>query len=380
MGSALRVGLNLAYLVEDSGGSGRYARELIRGLLEVEPGIEITAWVGSTAPAGLAHEPWAQEVQWIRLPVPGIGSPWHLWHELAGIGLDARRRRIDVVHGLAYLAPVIHPGVATVVTILDVIWARHRDATSDMRFRIAMQVLAPLVGRSADRIIAISDAARDEVSSELGLDIAKMDVTPLGISPLSASGSEDPESVRGRLGLGPQPVVLCVAAKRAHKNLDGLIRGFALSPGGAQLVLPGSPTDYETQLRDLAAELGVQDSVHFPGWISDTDLEDLYSIASCFVLPTFMEGFGLPILEAMARGVPVACSDIPVLREVAGDAAVLFDPHDPASIAVAIERITGDRELVDGLMEEGRRRCAEFTWERTARATLASYRRALSRA
>lgn len=379
----LRVGFNLAYLVEDSGGSGTYARQLLPHLLLAEPDIELTAWIGTTAPEWLEREPWAGEVRWIRLPVPGLGTPWHLWHELAGIGFDARRRRLDLVHGLAYLAPLVHPGVATVATILDVIWIHHPEATG-ARFRAVMGTLAPMVGRRSTRIIAISEAARDDIAATLHLDIEKFDVTPLGIlpPPPPATGA-DPAGVRERLGLGAEPIVLCVAAKRAHKNLHGLIRALALLDQGSepgqrvQLVLPGSANEYEDQLRALARELGVEDSVRFPGWISDADLEDLYRLASCFVLPTLREGFGLPVLEAMARGVPVACSDIPALTEVVGDAAVLFDPHDPGAIARAIERIMGDPDLAGELVKRGRERCRMFTWERTALATLASYRRAL---
>jgi glycosyltransferase involved in cell wall biosynthesis len=378
------VGLNLAYLVEDSGGSGTYARQLLPHMMRAEPGIELTAWIGTTAPQWLARAPWAGEVRWIRLPVPGSGTPWHLWHELVGTGLDARRRRLDVVHGLANLGPLVHPGSATVITILDVIWIHHPEATS-RRFRAVMGTLAPAVGRASTRIIAISQAARDDIAQTLGLPVEKFDVTPLGIvSPAGPRSPGDPGATRERLGLGPEPIVLCVAAKRAHKNLHGLIRAFSLLAGDdageqpVQLVLPGSPNAYERELRALARELGVQRRVRFPGWLSDEQLEDLYRASACFVLPTFQEGFGLPVLEAMARGVPVACSDIPALREVVGEAALLFDPGEPASIAQAISRLIGDRKLAQGLVASGRERCRAFTWDRTAKATLASYRRALA--
>jgi glycosyltransferase involved in cell wall biosynthesis len=374
----LRVGLNLAYLVEDSGGSGTYARELIPMMLEAEPELELTAWIGTTAPAWLREQHWAGEVRWVRLPVRGVGSPWHLGYELAGIGLDARRRRLDVVHGLAYLAPIVHPGVRTVATILDVIWAQHREATTG-RFRAAMSTLVPLVGRSAARLIAISAAAREDIAATMHLNRDKFDITPLGVRQPPPREVPDRAATAARLDLGGEPIVLCVAAKRAHKNLHGLIRGLALmAPPRPQLVLPGSPNDYELELRALAAELGVAGSVRFPGWVSTADLEDLYALARCFVLPTFQEGFGLPVLEAMARGVPVACSEIPVLTEVAGDAALTFDPNDPSAIARALERLCADDALAAELAARGRERAGEFTWERTAAATLESYRRALA--
>lgn len=475
MNKPLRVGLNLAYLVEDSGGSGRYARELIPALIEAEPGIELTAWLGSTAPGDLQREPWAQEVRWVHMPVPGIGTPWHLWHELVGIGFAASRRRLDVVHGLANLAPVIAPRVASVVTILDVIWMHH-PGTMDARARIAMRTLTPLCGRSSSRVIAISQAAAEDVSATLKIPLHKFDVTPLGIASGtrdrvpgcmsygkeqtleiaprggeraldvtphgdararsiatdgnsyvygnghvhgdgdgagngdsdnggSGSGSGDEDggmrgvasiggdrvraadtasmAMRERLGLREGPLVLCVAAKRRHKNLDGLIRAMThlreRSENGRRplLVLPGSPTSYEGELRELAVEVGVEQDVAFPGWISDDELEWLYAQASCFVLPSFQEGFGLPVLEAMARGVPVACSDTSSLPEVAGDAALYFDPCDEWEMAAQVQRLLFDRGLAEELIARGHMRCEQFTWRRTAELTLRSYRRAI---
>jgi glycosyltransferase involved in cell wall biosynthesis len=381
--SALRVGLNLTYLVEDSGGSGRYARELIAAMLQLEPATEITAWVGSTAPASLFEEPWAQEVRWEHLPVPGIGTPWHLFYELGAIGLAARRRRLDVIHGLANLVPVSSPGVASLVTILDVIWMHHPDAM-DTRARVVMRTLAPLCGHSARRVIAISEAAAEDVSTMLHIPRRKFDVTPLGMTPprpgLERSGEAE---MRQRLGLREGPLLLCVAAKRAHKNLDGLIRALAALPAEVcephrpLLVLPGSPTDYERELRRLAAELGVEGDVAFPAWVEESDLEALYAAAAAFVLPSFQEGFGLPVLEAMARGVPVACSNTSSLPEVAGDAALLFDPGSVAGIAQQLTRLLGDESLAADLARRGPLRAEQFTWTRTAELTLRSYRKAL---
>jgi glycosyltransferase involved in cell wall biosynthesis len=383
MSHPLRVGLNLTYLVGDSGESGRYARELIPALIEAEPQIELTAWVGSTAPPDVLREPWAEEVRWMRLPVPGIGSPWHLWHELVGIGLAARRHRLDVVHGLASLAPLVTPGVASVVTILDVDWMRH-PATMDTGARVAMRRLVPLCARSSNRVIAISKATAEDVSTTLQIPFEKFDVTPLGIVP-SIHGrprSEDGE-MRARLGLREGPLVLCAAAKRRNKNLDGLIRAMSHVPEQEEtgrrplLVLLGSPTPYEQELREIALEVGVAEDVAFPAPVEEGDLEALYAAAGCFVLPSFQEGFPLPILEAMARGVPVACSDVSSLPEVAGDAALLFDPFDAWEMAHQIKRLLSDEELAEQLVESGFRRCEHFSWRRTAECTLDSYRRAL---
>jgi|HubBroStandDraft_2_1064218.scaffolds.fasta_scaffold74133_2 glycosyltransferase involved in cell wall biosynthesis len=399
MSHPLRVGLNLTHLVEgsgdpsasgesgryssDSGESGRYERELIPALIEAEPGIEITAWLGSTAPGALLREPWAGEVRWMRLPVPGIGSPWHLWHELVGIGLAARRRRLDVVHGLANLAPLIKPGVASVVTILDPVWVRDPAAT-DPPAPVAMRTLVPLCARTSSRVIAVSHAVAERVSRTLRIPLEKLDVTPLGIVPsIHGRPRSDDGAMRARLGLREGPLVLCVAAKRRHKNLDGLIRAMSHVPEQEEtgrrplLVLVGPPSPYEQELREVALEVGVAEDVAFPAGVDEADLEALYAAAGCFVLPSFQEGFPLPILEAMAHGVPVACSDVSSLPEVAGDAALLFDPYDTWEMAHQIKRLLSDGELAEQLVESGFRRCGQFSWRRTAEGTLESYRRAL---
>jgi glycosyltransferase involved in cell wall biosynthesis len=119
--------------------------------------------------------------------------------------------------------------------------------------------------------------------------------------------------------------------------------------------------------------------VRFLGWLSEEEIEGLWVVADAFVFPSLYEGFGLPVLEAMARGVPVACSNVSSLPEVAGDAALLFDPHDESAIASAAERLLADPHEAERLRKRGRERARSFTWERTARLVLDSYARALGR-
>ena len=371
----LRVGLNLIYWERDSGGSARYARELIRGLLELEPGLEITAFVSRSLPEEVMNEPWAPAVRWWRFDVPASGTPAHLWPQLAGIAAAAARLRLDVVHGLAYLAPPVMPGRAMLVTVLDTIWLQYPESVN-RRFRVLMGGLVPLCARAADRVVAISNDAAADLRARLGVPAEKIDVTPLGIRPVARAEPADPEGLRARLGLSRRPLVLCVAQKRAHKNMAALLRAVAEMPEEApQVVLPGSPTAHEGELRALAAQLGVADRVAFPAWVSEAELDALYSMAACCCLPSFSEGFGLPVLEAMVRGVPVVCADATALPEVAGDAALLFDPHDHRALAAALRRLLRDPVLAEDLATRGRARAREFTWERTARATLAAYRR-----
>ena len=143
------------------------------------------------------------------------------------------------------------------------------------------------------------------------------------------------------------------------------------------LVLPGYPTPHESQLTEHAAQLGVSGDVKMLGWVSDEELEGLYAAAAAFVFPSLYEGFGLPVLEAMARGVPVACSDRGSLAEVSGDAALHFDPESVPAISGAIRTLLQDPAAAERLRELGRARAARYTWRAAAEGTLASYERAV---
>jgi len=370
-GGLMRIGLNLTFLAPDSGGSATYAAGLIRGIRAVRSDARFTAWVGRDAP----QPAWLEDVEVIRLPVKGVGGVAHYAWDLGGMVAQARRRRLDVLHGLAFVAPPVHPGVPVAVTILDTTWQRF-PASMDWQGRVVFGTMARVLGRTASRVIAISEAGRDDLVNDLRIPRDRIDVTPLAVDPPARAVPADP-GLRERLGLGPDPIVLCIAQKRAHKNLEAAVEAIARLDVPAQLVLPGSPNAYEERLRALAIDRGARDRVRFIGWVGDEDLEGLYGIADALVFPSLMEGFGLPILEAMTRGVPVACSNISALPEVAGDAALLFDPHDHAAIAADLRRLLTDADLRSRLAQAGRERAAEFTWERTAQATLASYERAI---
>ena len=194
-------------------------------------------------------------------------------------------------------------------------------------------------------------------------------------APTAIPASE--QTVREELDLGKARVVLCVAQKHPYKNHHRLLRALPALDDDVMLVLPGFSTPYESELRALAQELRIAERVRMPGWLSEGSLAGLYELSSAFVLPSLVEGFGLPILEAMLRGVPVACSNTSSLPEVAGDAALLFDPENQEDLTAAIRRLLEDRALAERLVARGRERAAEFTWERTGAASLAGYRRAI---
>jgi glycosyltransferase involved in cell wall biosynthesis len=245
-----------------------------------------------------------------------------------------------------------------------------------------MRVLVPLAGRRADRIIVVSASTRDDVDRLLRVSPAKVDVVPQGVDDRPRTAPMPKRELLDRLNAGNRPIVLCVAAKRPHKNLSRLIGALASIPLDRRplLVLPGYTTPYEEELRRRAAALNVADDVRFLGWVDDAELEGLYAAAECFAFPSLYEGFGLPVLEAMARGVPVACSDRGSLGEVAGDAALRFDPESEDAIARAIERLLSDVALAAQLRAAGITQAERFNWSATAAGTLACYERTLAHA
>jgi glycosyltransferase involved in cell wall biosynthesis len=364
----VNVGLNLMFLVDEAGGAGRYAHELVPSLLEVEPGLRLSLFVNRDAPAALANADWAGDVDWVRLPTR-FSNRTHLPGQAFVLPVLAARRRLDVVHSLANGGPPVTVGPRRVVTLLDLIWMHQGEAWGTPSAVRTMALLTRISARTAHRVITISGSARDDLVESFGLRNDKIDVTPLGV--------RLPDTTPSRKSDGP-PVVLCVAQKRPYKNLGSLIRAVAeLDAEAPVLVLPGARTEHEQELRVLADSLGVADRVRFPAWVPAEELEALYAEATCFVLPSLIEGFGLPVLEAMARGVPVACSDRPALPEVAGDAALLFDPTDQSAVTDAVRRLIRDARLRADLSARGLERARQFSWRRTAELTLASYRRAV---
>jgi glycosyltransferase involved in cell wall biosynthesis len=365
----LHVGLDLTYLGERSGGSATYAHGLIAGLRACAPDVRVTAWAGRHASSGLD-----EGVEWVGLPVRGSRSPARVAFELAALGLDARRRGVEVVHGLAYGNAALAPGVATVTTLLDLTWRHHPDSVTPLARRM-FRLMSGVARRRADRVIALSESARADLIRTLDIPGARVDVTPLGVR--APSEGVDAEAARARLGVHVrQPLVVAIGADRDHKNLAALVRAVSGIPDAALLMAGDSP-DRGARLHAIAAAAGAAGRIRHLGWAAAVTLEDLYGAADCLCLPALAEGFGLPALEAMARGVPVACSDIGALREVTGVAAERFDPRDEGSMRRAIARVLGDPDLRARLVRDGRERAAAFTWERTAELTVASYRRAI---
>jgi glycosyltransferase involved in cell wall biosynthesis len=373
----MHVGLNLIFLVPgETGGMEVAARELIPALIDAAPrDTRFTAFVNREAAAAKGG-PWGELLPAVTVPVNARNRVQWVRGEQALLPRLAAREGIDLVHSLASTAPA-WGRFRRVVTVHDLIYAHFPEAHAGIR-DLGMRVLVPLGVRRSDRVIVDSHSTRRDLVQLLGTHEERIDVVPLGIGTVQRSEPLPARELRARLGLGERAVVLSLSAKRPHKNLTALIGALARIPRERRplLVLPGYPTAHEADLRARARAGGVEEDVRFLGWLSGEEFEGLWQVADTFVYPSLYEGFGLPVLEAMARGVPVACSNASSLPEVAGDAALLFDPRDERAIAAALERLRSDPTEVERLRARGLERVREFTWERTARLTLESYRRA----
>jgi glycosyltransferase involved in cell wall biosynthesis len=373
----LAVGLNALHLVPgETGGSELYARRLVGALAAADDAPRLVVFAPHEAAASLAAETWAERVEIVRVPVHARNRVRRVLAEQTILRRAVARARVSLLHNLFTTAPIL-PGIPQVTTILDVIYKRFPEAHRGVLTQ-GMRLLVPLAARRSHRVLTLSHAAKDDLIRFLHVPADRVDVTYLGPA-LPANDQVSEDELRRRLGLGKEPIVLTVSAKRPHKNLERLFEAFldVDAEDLPVLVVPGYPTFHEPALRERAKTLGAGGRIRFTGWLEDDLLDGLYRAASCFVFPSLAEGFGLPVLDALVRGTPTACSNASSLPEVAGEAALYFDPMDVGEMSRAIERLLADAPLRERLRRAGPERAQMFTWERTAEATLASYGRAL---
>ena len=280
--------------------------------------------------------------------------------ELVAVRGAIGRVKPDLFHAPHYVVPLFPPP-ATVVTIHDLMHLSRPEHASLPKRAYATW----MVGRAArlsSRIITVSHAVREEVARAHPAAAAKLVVIPNGVGP----------EFRGpRPAAGGTPYLLFLGNDKPHKNLDGLVSALAIlraAHPGLRLLLAGVPRGGR-----------VGPGIEALGWVPDAELPSLVAGAEALVLPSFAEGFGLPVLEAQAAGAPVACSDLPALREAAGGEAVFFDPHAPESIARAVGGLLADGAARERLRDAGLAHAAAFTWDRAAERTAAVYREVLGR-
>lgn len=369
------VGINAVFLQPRFGGLETQTRAIVPELMRLAPGVRFSVFVNPAGRELLAQERWADDVALITHPLLGRRG-LRAASELTILGELAPRRGVDTLYSVALTAP-LRTRAVNVVVLADVTWIVAPDPAVGATMRL-WRTIVPPVARRADRVIAISHDGAREIVEHLGVPRARIDVVYPGHTHGDTVTPTPDASLRERLALASGPLVLSVSQKRPHKNLLRLVSAMATvrrRVPDAVLVLPGNPTAHEQELRERASELGLGEAVAFPGYVDAADLEGLYAAASCFVIASINEGFGLPILEAQCRGVPVACSNASALPEAAGAAAHYFDPYDETDIARAIGDVLTDRVLATWLVADGLEHQAAFTWERAAAQTLESFER-----
>lgn len=350
-------------------GIGRYAQSLGRALAALLPELRLLLPDGAEEASGPPD----------RARCPSAQSPFSLRQQWTVPRL-LRQIGAELYHSPYYLMPY-RPGVPTVLTCHDLIPVVVPGAVRPIP-RLIFRLSQTLAARVAGRILAVSEHTKTDLARRLRVPPAKIAVTLLAAA--AGMTPQTPESIAGtrrRLGL-PETYLLYVGSNKPHKNLAVLVQALAMVPAESgqpppHLVIAGGMDHRFSEPAATVARLRLGDRVHLAGFRGDEELAALYSGAMAFVFPSLYEGFGLPILEAMACGAPVICGRVASLPEVAGNAALYTDPRDPAGLAAAIAGLRANPGLQARLRQAGLRQAGRFSWSRTAATTVQAYRQIL---
>jgi len=375
--SALRVGLNLVFLDPLVAGVRVVATHMVDALLRAAVdrcGWRFRLFTTRRGESCLRDDAGAREA------VSRMGSRL----EVEIVPVDPRRKaarflfeqtrlarlasHVDVMHSFDYTFPYLAP-TKNIVTLHDLNYLNHPYTFSSSQ-RAIRRVAVPLSVRLADRVVTISEAAREEILSRFPVDSERVVVIHNGYAGLERSAPRESSEAEVRNG----PYLLAVGTLKAHKNYPRLLEAFATLPfEGLHLVIVGRDDGMSGDLMRRAAALGVRERVTLCGFLPEADLRRYYRGATAFVAPSLYEGFGMPVLEAMAHGAPVACSNLAVFREIAAQAAVYFDPADPRSIRETVAGLVRDSVLRSRLVRAGLERVTRFTWHSSARKAFRLY-------
>jgi glycosyltransferase involved in cell wall biosynthesis len=377
----VRIGIDLSLIPGERTGGGQYSYQLPIALARVDPQHRYRLYPVFYY---IVH-PHYQRAQFptserMRLAFRSWPSPLVRWLWRAR---GSRRVKewllgdVDVVHSTSFCAPHLSARKRLVVTIYDLSFVTHPEFHLEANIEHCLAGTREAIER-ADAILAISEHTRRDLVERMGAPADRVMVTPLAPDPGLARVTAQPglDDVRRRYGL-PERFVLFVGTMEPRKNIARLIEAYATLPERLQrdtgLVLAGGKGWLSDSLRDQVARHGLEDRVHFIGYVRPDDMAGLYSLATAFAYPSLYEGFGLPVLEAMACGTPVLTSNVSALPEVAGDAALLISPTDVSEIAEGLSQILEDAGLAAKLAARGLEWTTHFSWDRCARDTLAVY-------
>jgi glycosyltransferase involved in cell wall biosynthesis len=352
-----RIGINALYLIPGGvGGTEIYLRELLEALASIDTSNLYFVFTNLDTGDDLVPRQanFHRKVQAVRARF----RPARILWEQTVLPLAAIRNRLDVLFNPGFTSPFL-AHCPSITVFHDLQHKRHPEhfRRLDLPF---WRLFLWMAAHRSQHLVATSEATRADLQQFYRIPGNSVTVIPHGV------GHRFFELDRSCI----EPYLLYVATLHPHKNHERLLRAYARRPRRERLVLAGLAGFHSQAVRALITDLNLDDSVRVTEWIPREELYGLYAHATACVIPSTFEGFGMPALEALAAGIPTACSDIPPLREIAGDAALYFDPLDEHAIAAALDRITGDEHLRRTLAESGPQQARLFTWERTARKTL----------
>ena len=375
----MRIGINtLVAVPSEIGGAQTYLSKLIDNLAKIDKLNQYFLFVA----------PWNKDLfqvgqknfEQIICNIPRKFLAIRALYEQMILPILAWRSKIDVFHSPASVSPFILP-CPCVLTIHDVAPFVFPELTPAI-FRYYWNITFKMSARLAHLIITVSHSAKKDLVKLLGISEEKIEVIYHG-SELETPELKDKsylEPVQNK-GKSDVPYILWVGRMYGHKNLTRLLYAYnklikAYQGIKHRLVLCGMKSWGYPSFAKTMEDLNLEDKVIFKGYVPDGELKSMYSNASLFVFPSLVEGFGFPILEAMSHGVPVVTSNCGAMVEIAGDAALLVDPYSVDEIAEAMHRVLTDESLRATLIKKGLERASQFSWEKTARETLAVYKAA----
>ncbi|HVG31487.1 MAG TPA: glycosyltransferase family 1 protein [Pyrinomonadaceae bacterium] len=357
-------------------GNESYIANLIEALAAIDTANRYTLYVTRREAVERFSDRWPHVTVRLTLPhTPLVRIPLTLSAEL-------RRRPVDLLH-VQYTAPPLAP-CAVVATIHDLSF-EHLPETFNRRSRAQLRLTVRRTARLAHQVIAPSEYSRRDLLETYHLPRERVQVTPLAAAPCFMPVPDEEQRRRTKEHYGIKgEYILAVGSIQPRKNLVTLIESYrdlrAARPQAKlpQLVLVGKRGWLYGETFDAVNRHSIDGDIRFTGYVRETDLPALYTDALCFVYPSYFEGFGLPVLEAMACGAPVVAGNRTSLPEVLGDAGLLFDPFDTSALTAMLARVIDDGKLRRSLRTRGLERASLFNWRETARRTLEVYERAVA--
>ncbi|MCC6613326.1 MAG: glycosyltransferase family 4 protein [Anaerolineae bacterium] len=371
-----RIAIDYTAAHEQGGGIGRYVRELVNALAREKTPHSYPLFVSGARAEDLP-------------PLPAPNFSWHptritprwfarIWHRARlPLPVEVFTGPVNLYHATDFtLAPVL-PGTRTLLTVHDLSFVRVPESASPA-LKAYLDVAVPRSAQRAHHILADSQATKDDLIELYKIAPDKITVLLSGVDarfqPVTDAAAR--AAVREKYGLGGRPYLFSIGTVQPRKNYRRLMEALAQVRANGHdvtLAIAGGKGWLEDPIYAALDALKLRDHVRFIGFADDADLPALYSEARALAFPSLYEGFGLPILEAMACGTPVVTSDVSSMPEAAGDAALLVDPYDVDALADALARLLCDDSLRATLIARGHAQAARFTWGRAARELLAVY-------